>query len=493
MKYLLQRKYISIPVIAALASVVYFVVGSRAANQSSAGSLTIPKYVFIFLADGGGITHMEITRQYNQLIHNEGLVTTDKIIKEGVLGLMTNHAADYLSTDSAAAATALGCGCKANNGALGVCADGSMPKTVMEIAKENGMRVGIVTNSTVYDASPAAFISHLSNRRLYSVIVDRYLQFEPDILFGGGRDQFLPKNEPGSRREDNANIIEAFLKKGYRYASTKEELERVKGRKALGLFSLQDMSFEIDRDTKTEPSVYDMTQAAIRILREGNSRGFAVFIENENVDSAGHLNDAAAAIRDFREFDRAVGLAYEFYREHPRETLILVTADHETGGLGFVQALKDLSSTASKNRLTGTMEDIKKLQSIPISLRKASQILGPNPTAAAIDQLMSEYFKGFVLAPEYKEAILKKQPLTRTHYSDPTTVALGMMVANNTQAYWHTTSHTNHPVFVAALGVGAEHFKGYQDNADFGSKLKALLEGKKIVQAQPDRAKSLPR
>ena len=421
---------------------------------------------------------MEITRQYNRLIHDEGLVITDKIIKEGVLGLMTTHAADYLSTDSAAAATALGSGCKANTGALGMCADGSVPKTVMELAKENSMRVGIVTNAPVYDASPAAFVCHVPDRRLYSKIVDRYLEFEPQILFGGGRDQFLAKNEPGGRREDNTNVIQAFLKKGYRYASTKAELEEIKGPNVLGLFGLRFMSFEIDRDQTTEPSVYDMTRAAIRILQEGNSRGFVVFIENENVDSAGHFSDAAAMIRDYREFDRAVGLAYEFYRKHPRETLILVTADHETGGLSFVQALKDLTSTSDENRLAATAEDIRKLHSIRISLLKAAQTLGRQPTAVAIDQLMAEYFKGFVLAPEYKEAILKKQILTRTHFSDPTTVALGLMVANNTQAYWHTTSHTNQPVFVAALGTGAQRFAGYYDNADFGKKLLGILDSR---------------
>ena len=106
-----------------------------------------------------------------------------------------------------------------------------------------------------------------------------------------------------------------------------------------------DMSFEIDRNKQTEPSVYDMTQAVIRLLHNGNPHGFFVFIENENVDTASHQTDIASMIRDYREFDRAVGLAYEFYKKYPRETLILVTSDHETGGLGFTLALKDLSST----------------------------------------------------------------------------------------------------------------------------------------------------
>jgi alkaline phosphatase len=449
------------------------------AAQSQVSSTAAPKYVFLFLADGAGIAHMEITRQYNRVVHNEGLVIVDRIMKEGTLGLVTTDAADSLSTDSAAAATALASGCKAKLGVLGMCADGSVPKTAMEIAKENGMRVGLVTNAAVYDASPAAFVNHVPNRRNYAAILNRYLELAPDVLFGGGKEQFLPKSQPGSRRNDDIDLIAAFIKKGYLHISTKQELEQAPRGKILGLFSAGDMSFEIDRNKQTEPSVYDMTQAVIRLLQNGNPHGFFVFIENENVDTASHQSDIASMIRDYREFDRAVGLAYEFYKKYPRETLILVTSDHETGGLGFTLALKDLSSTRGPNQVAATIDDLKKLNSIPISLKKASGILGPNPTGEAIDNLMKEYFKGFTLAPDYKEAIIKRQPISRSIFIDPTINALGMMIANNTQAYWLTTAHTNQPVFVAALGAGAEKFKGYQDNADFGKNLKTLLDRKK--------------
>jgi len=450
--------------------------GTPRAAQRDTDSPRLPKYIFLFLADGAGITHMEITRQYNRFLHDEGLVVSDRIMKEGTLGLLTTHAADSLSTDSAAAATALASGCRAKLGALGICADNSVPKTAMEIAKENGMRVGLVTNAAVYDASPAAFVNHVLSRRDYAAILNRYLELAPDVLFGGGKEQFMPKSQPGSRRKDEMDLIAAFVKKGYLYVSNKQELEQAQRGKVLGLFSPGDMSFEIDRNKQTEPSVYDMTQAAIRLLHNGNPRGFFVFIENENVDTASHQTDIASMIRDYREFDRAVGLAYEFYRKYPRETLILVTSDHETGGLGFTLALKDLTSTQGSNQVWGKDDDLKKIDSIPISLQRASAILGPQPTAEAIDNLMREYFKGFTLAPDYKEAIIKRQPISRSIFIDPTINALGMMVANNTQAYWMTTAHTNQPVFVAALGAGAEKFKGYQDNTEFGRALKALLE-----------------
>ena len=456
------------------------VVPNPSTSQIQAVASAAPKYVFLFLVDGGGIPHLEITRQYNRQVHHEGLVITDKIMREGTVGLMTTHAANSLSTDSAAAATALASGCKANIGALGMCADGSVTPTVMEHAKQRGMRIGLVTNSTLYDASPAAFVCHVPSRRHYAAIIDRYLELEPDVLLGGGKDQFLPKSRPGSRRSDEVDVIAAFNKKGYRNVSNKQELERSSNGKVLGLFSLKEMSFEIDRDKNVEPSIYDMTRATIRHLHDGNPHGFFAFIENENVDTASHLTDIAAMIHDYREFDRAVGLAYEFYKKYPSETLIIVTSDHETGGLGFTMALKDLSSMKSDNQAAGTVEDLKKLQSIALSLQKASQMLGRKPTAEAVENLMRDHFSGFTLAPEFKEAIMTRRPLWRTLFIDPTAHALGMMIASSTQAYWQTSSHTNHPVTVAALGLGAERFTGYYDNADFGKQLIAILNGNQI-------------
>jgi alkaline phosphatase len=349
----------------------------------------------------------------------------------------------------------------------------------MELARERNMRLGLVTNSTVYDASPAAFICHVPSRRDYNAIVKRYLEMEPELILGGGKNYFLPKDRPGSRRSDERDIIAEFTNKKYLHVSNKQELEQARGQKVLGLFSLGDMSFEIDRDRETEPSIYDMTRAAIRLLNDKNPRGFFLLVESENIDSAGHLTDIASLIRDYREFDRAVGLAYEFYKKYPRETLIVVTSDHDTGGLAFTLALKDMSGTKNSNQAVGTEEDLKKIHSIPISLRRAAEILGPQPTSEGIDKLMQEHFRGFTLAPDYKEMILKRQPVSRTIFVNNTTNALGMMVANNTQAYWLTTSHTNQPVFTAALGVRAEKFKGYYDNADVGKTLKAIIEGKK--------------
>ena len=219
---------------AVIALVVLGCGGPSAFAQAPNGSV-LPKYVFMFLADGGGMTHLEIARQYRRQVLSEDMIIVDKIMKEGSVGVMTTHAANSLSTDSAAAATALAGGCKANIGALGMCADGTIAVSAMELARRRGMKLALVTNSTVYDASPAAFVCHVPNRKDYAAIVDRYLEMAPDVLLGGGREQFLAKGQPGSRRTDDTDMIAAFEKKGYRHIGNKEELARLSKGKVLGL------------------------------------------------------------------------------------------------------------------------------------------------------------------------------------------------------------------------------------------------------------------
>jgi alkaline phosphatase len=438
-----------------------------AARAALAAQDAAPKYVFVFLADGGGLAGLEIARSYTRVIHHEGFVITDKIMREGTVGLLTTHAADSLTTDSAAAATALSAGCKAKIGALGICADGPRLKTVMEAAREKGYRTALVTTSTVYDASPAAFVSHVANRKDYSGILDQYLRAAPDVILGGGREEFVPKN---NSRKDHDRLA-AFVERGYTYVADKNALAQASATKLLGLFTPGEMDFDLDRNEK-EPSLSDMTEATIKLLgRDG--RGFMAFLENENTDSAGHLTDVASMIHAYRDLDRAVALAYEFYRSHPRETLILVTSDHDSGGVGFTLALAEPKNDAQ--RVAATEEDYKKIASIPMSLRKAAAMLGPRPTSEGIDHLMREVFKGFALAPDIKKMLLDAQVPSRTLYTDPITNILGLMVANNTQVYWTAAAHTHQPVFVAALGVGAERFRGYQDNTDFAKHLFALL------------------
>ncbi len=152
----------------------------------------------------------------------------------------------------------------------------------MEIARRRGMKLALATNSTIYDASPAAFVCYVPNRKDYPAILRRYLKMTPDILLGGGLDQFLPKGQPSSQRSDDSDMIAEFTKLGYQSVRDLAQLRRASPGRVLGLFDLLEMDFEIDRDKQNGPSIFDLTQATIRLLH--GPRGFFAFIESENID-----------------------------------------------------------------------------------------------------------------------------------------------------------------------------------------------------------------
>ena len=461
----------------ALALTLVALLSGCAAPGPAAEAGRVPQNIIILYGDGAAVTQWELGRYTSHALRKQSFAVTDTVFKQGTMGLMTVHSADAFVTDSAAAATAMSTGFKTNNGMTGVTPDGKPARTMMQVAKASGKRIGLVTTATVYDASPAAFSVHARSRRDTETIVDQYLALEPDVLLGGGRDYFLPKERKGGRRTDGKDMIAAFGAKGYQVVQDPEALRTARGPRLLGLFSDDDMDYEIDRDPKVEPSTAEMAAAALRVLSAGSPNGFVLFVENESTDTAGHRNDAAALMRDLWALDDAVKVALEFQRRAPDDTLILVTGDHETGGLSVTYALRDLSSLSSANRFYPDNPHLKLLEGVRMSLDKAAQILGRKPTAQAIDKVLAEGFPGFRLDDDLREAILAGRALERNVFYT-TQGALGRMVSRQTGFYWGTTGHTTEPVVVGAHGPGAERFRGYLDNTDFGKILHRMIEGR---------------
>lgn len=432
-----------------------------------------PKNVIILFADGAAATQWDFGRQSSRVLRQQGFAATDVVFKEGTLGLLVTSPANAYVTDSAAAGSAMSTGHKVNNGAVAVTPDGKSVPTLMEIAKRNGKRIGLVSTATIYDATPAGFSIHARSRRDYQALVDQYLALEPDVLMGGGADYFLPAGIDGGKRKDGKDAIEAFRAKGYQIARNTAELKRAEGAKLLGLFADEDMDFEVDRDPAKEPSTAEMATAALKALSRDNPSGFVLLVENENVDTAGHANDAAALMRALWAIDDAIKVALEYQRTNP-DTLVLVTGDHETGGFSPTYALKDLSTLSSKNRLYVHDEQFRMLERITMSFGMVREKLGKKPSGEALDELVAKHFPGFRLDPELREAILAGKTLERNFSYLPQNV-LGRMVARQTGFYWGTSGHTPEPVPVGAIGPGAESFRGYQDNTDFARRLHRLI------------------
>jgi alkaline phosphatase len=431
-----------------------------------------PKNIIVLYADGVAITQLEFGRYSSRALRNSGYAVTDTVLSQGSIGFLTTHPHEAFATDSAATASAMSTGVKTTIGAIGVGPDGKPERTAVEAAKAQGKRVGLVTTAEIYDASPAAFSVHTRNRGNYADIVDQYLALEPDVMLGGGSDQFLPEGSSGGKRKDQRDVLAAFVGKGYAVARNAAELRAASGARLLGLFSDDAMDFEIDRASTPQPSYAQMVAAALKTL-ENSPQGFFLFAENENTDTAGHRNDAAALMRDLWAFDEGVQVALEFQKRNP-DTLIVVTGDHETGGLSITYAQRDLKDVTSRNRFYAGNEHLKLLAGITISFDKAFDALGKTPTSADLDKLVATHFPGFRLDDDLREAILKRQLLERNH-TYPVRNALGRMVARQTGVYWGTSGHTTEPVVVGAIGPGAERFRGYHDNTEFARILRELF------------------
>ena len=435
-----------------------------------------PKNIIIMFADGAAPTQWDFGRYSSKVLRQQPFATTDRVFREGTVGLLVTGSNDAYVTDSAAAASAMSTGLKVANGVVAIAPDGRSMPTVMEAAKARGKRIGLVTTAMVYDATPAAFSIHAMSRNDSQALVDQYLALEPDVLMGGGADYFLPEGVSHGKRKGGRDIIAAFRARGYEVVGNTAQLRSAAGPKLLGLFADEFMDFEIDRDPAKEPTTAEMAAAALKVLSQGSPNGFVLLVENENTDTAGHSNDAASLMRALWAFDDAVKVALEFQRSSP-DTLVIVTGDHETGGFSPTEVPKDLTSVSSANGIYKGNAQLRMLDRISTSFIAASKKMSKNPSGVLLDELLATHFRGFTLDPDLRELILKQPPYGR-NYMYGVQNALGRMVARQTGFNWGTWGHTSEPVLVGAMGPGAELFRGYQDNTEFGKHLHRLITGR---------------
>lgn len=293
---------------------------------SSAGQA---KNIILMIGDGMGPAHVQAGWFYATRHLGKNLVMTE-VMDKGQTAYMVNDTADSTVTESAAAAVQMATGVKALAKSIGIGPDGKVLKTILEMAKEKGKSTGLVTTSGITDATPAAFVAHVGKRSEEERIAEQLVKSDVNLLFGGGKIFFLPEAEKG-RRKDARNLTDEAKQNGYVLVSTAEEMKNARGDKLLGLFNQGNMLFEIDRKGSQEPSLAEMTSKALDVLSK-NKNGFFLMVEAGRIDHAAHHNDIAALISDVLAFDEAVKVAYDFQKANP-DTLLIMTADHETGGL----------------------------------------------------------------------------------------------------------------------------------------------------------------
>lgn len=273
-----------------------------------------PRNVIMMIGDGMGLAQVSaaITANGGQLfLENFKHVGFSK----------TSSSSKYI-TDSAAAGTALATGQKTYNGAIGVNPDTVAVKSILEMAEDKQMATGLVSTSAITHATPASFISHQGNRGTYEDIAADFLKTDIDVFIGGGYKHF-------SHRADNRDLTRELHQKGYQVLRNMDEIAKVKSGKLAGLTA--DEHNEVYPKRKMDLPL--STETTLNILSQ-NKKGFFVMIEGSQIDWGGHANNTIYIVKEALDFDRAVGKALEF-AARDRETLIIITADHETGGMAL--------------------------------------------------------------------------------------------------------------------------------------------------------------
>ena len=296
-----------------------------------------PKNIIIYIGDGMGVAHITAGKIVRGRLNLERFAIT---------GLVTTHSENELVSDSAAAATALATGHKTYNRAVSVSKDGKPLKTLFEFAEELGKSTGIVVTSSVTHATPAAFFAHSGDRSQHTDIAEQIINSGLDVLMGGGWMYFIPESNSGSRRQDNKNLLES-LETRMPVVLSYENLSG-QGNTLAALLAPDGLPKSTDRDY----SLAELTQKAIGILSK-NGKGFILLVEGSQIDWAAHDQDHEEIISEMIDFDGAVGTGLDFAQKHGN-TLILVTADHETGGFAVHDgSIKSNQVTTSGFTTTG--------------------------------------------------------------------------------------------------------------------------------------------
>lgn len=283
-----------------------------------AGQLVLaqkPKSVILMIGDGMGVSQVYAGRVAKGSALNLEACTA--------IGFSFTHAADDFITDSGAGATAISIGKKAKNGAIGVDKNEQAHPTLLELAERKGKATGLVATSSITHATPASFIAHVPDREMHEAIALDFLKTDIDVFIGGGRKYFRT-------RSDLRNLTQELGAKGYQVRNSLEECSAVKKGK-LACFLAENGLLKVNEGRGS--MLKDATALSLKLLSE-QKKGFFLMVEGSQIDWGGHANDASYITSEMIDFDDAIGVALNYAKENP-ETLVIITADHETGGFAL--------------------------------------------------------------------------------------------------------------------------------------------------------------
>lgn len=437
------------------------------------------KYVFYFITDGTGVNTILGAEMYNAA--KKGVIGREAFCMSQfpVVGMASTYSFDSGVTDSAASGTALATGVKTKNGAIGMTDDMTPATSIASWAKDAGVRVGIATSVPINHATPAAFYAHNASRSNYYNIAEDMTVAGFDF-YGGAeiKNHVDPKKNPGK-----PDIYLSLKENGYTLAFGVEEYKALAG-KAEKIVLLQDTtrlnpasgSFSIPYAIEAkegEMRIEDILRCQIDFLMKDCEKGF--FLMNEiggKVDWACHAQDGATAFAEVAAVDRCMKIAYDFYLQHPEETLIVLTADHETGGLVLAEDniyalnLKVLENQkVSMDGFSARLKEMKKATDGKVTWEMAQQALKECYGFWENVEITEDEEEG--LKKEWQKSFAADAKEVKNEYSANMSLADHAKKLINQKALisWRTRGHSAGVVPVYAIGCGSEKFTGFNDNA----------------------------
>ncbi|MCL1142220.1 alkaline phosphatase [Shewanella gaetbuli] len=408
------------------------------AQKSANISQSQPRNIIIMVGDGMGPAYTSAYRYYKNNPETEEVEQT--VFDRLLVGMASTYPAKESGyvTDSAASATALSTGVKSYNGAISVDVNKRKLTTLLEKAKSAGLATGVAVSSQVNHATPAAFLSHNESRKNYVEIAQSYLNTDADVILGGGQRYFSPE------------LISQFTAKGYQHITEFEQLDSVTTPKVLGLFADVQLPWVIDNPDAKHLST--LTKKALSLLNQ-NPNGFVLLVEGSLIDWAGHSNDIATAMAELDEFAHTIEVVEQFVRQH-KDTLMVVTADHNTGGL----------SVGANDEYAWNPEVLHRVKASPEAI--AAQAIASEEWQKIVTDLLG-----------FEPNIQQFSQLTNARMQGNKTLAIALrkIIDTYSNTGWTTLGHTGEDVQVFATGPGAKLFSGHQDNTDIANKIFSLL------------------
>lgn len=437
------------------------------------------KYVFYFIGDGMGVNQVIGTEMY--LAEKEGRIgiTPLNFSQFPVVNFATTYSEFNSVTCSAAAGTALATGYKTKNNTIGM--DGVREQPLYSVAvkaKDAGRKVGVLTNVSIDHATPACFYAHQPDRNMYYQIGTDAAKAGFDFYGGSG---FL---KPVNTKDSTAvNLFTILQNSGYILAKGYADFNAKKGG-AVKIIYMQDeglepkqLPFAVDRK-EGDLTLAQLTEGAIDFLTKDNDKGFFVMVEGGLIDWACHSNDVATVFNEVVDLSDAVQKAYEFYLKHPDETLIVITADHETGGVALGRGPYELNLNVLENQtlsgvgLTKAFAQLRKDKNNEVSWDDVKQLLS--------DKL--GFWKNVGISDKYEAAL--RACYNETFNGDPVVMAKSMYSEDEPIADlsigilnkialvgWTSDGHSAGAVPVFAIGAGSQLFSGKLDNTDIPKKI----------------------